>query len=170
MTASTPAGELISSGDSTILAFRRELAHPIDDAWRALTDPELTSAWIGPWSGDPSTGTFELVMPAEGDGPAQNVTIVECDEPSSLIVQTPGPGDGWRLEVRLCEGDVDSAGTPSTILRFTQPLDDPASAADIGPGWHFYLDRYEAVLDGRSVDMDWDADYYPALKDRYTVE
>ena len=152
-----------------MLSFRRELPHPIHEVWRALTDPELTSAWIGPWSGDPSTGAIELVMSAEGDGPPQTVTIVECDEPASLIVETTGFAGGWRLELRLCEGDVDSVGTPSTIFGFTQPLDDPASAADIGPGWHFYLDRYEAVLDGRPVDMDWDADYYPALKDRYTA-
>lgn len=170
MTATTPAGELLRCGTTTILSFRRELAHPIDEAWRTLTAPDRTAAWIGPWSGDPASGTIELTMSAEGDGPPQTVTVVECDEPQSLILETPGPGGGWRLEVRLCEGNVDASGEPTTTLRFTQPLDDPASAADIGPGWHFYLDRYEAVLDGRAVDMDWDSGYYPALKDRYTVE
>ncbi|MFD5868716.1 SRPBCC domain-containing protein [Corynebacterium sp. NPDC060344] len=170
MNASTPAGEVIRCNDSTILSFRRELGHPIDDVWRTLTDPARTAGWIGPWSGDPASGTIDLVMSAEGDGPPQNVTIVECDEPSSLIVETPAPAGGWRLEVRLCEGNVDASDEPSTIPRFTQPLDDPASAADIGPGWHYYLDRFEAVLDGRAVDMDWDADYYPALKDTYFTE
>lgn len=171
MTTTTPAGELARCGDATILTFRRELAHPIDDVWRTLTDPERTAAWIGPWSGDPGSGTIALTMSAEGDGPPQNVTIVECAEPSSLIVETPGPDDaeGWRLEVRLCEGNVDAAGGPTTALRFTQPIADPAAAADIGPGWHFYLDRFEAALDGRPADMDWDADYYPALKERYSA-
>ncbi|WP_295624517.1 SRPBCC family protein [uncultured Corynebacterium sp.] len=161
MTATTPVGEIVRSDDATILRFRRGLAHPIDAVWRALTDPDATAAWIGPWSGDPDTGTVELAMTAEADGPPHSVEIIECTKPDILMVRTSGPGDGWRLEVRLEE-----AGS-ATVLHFGQPLADPGSAADIGPGWHYYLDRLEAALDGRPIDMDWDADYYPALKDDY---
>lgn len=53
-----------------------------------------------------------------------------------------------------------------TTLVFTQRLVEPYDASSIGPGWHYYLDRLGAVIDGSEVPADWDA-YYPSLSSAY---
>jgi hypothetical protein len=74
----------------------------------------------------------------------------------------PGPDGVWRLSVALTEtGGV-------TTLVFTHRLAEPYDASSIGPGWHYYLDRLEAVLAERPVPDTWD-DYYPSLREAYPL-
>ena len=61
-----------------------------------------------------------------------------------------------------------SAQGDETTLRFVQRLAEPYDASSIGPGWHFYLDRLGAVLNGHDVPDDFDA-YYPALQADYDL-
>ena len=47
-------GELIQNGGRWQLRFRRELPHPPDKVWRAITEPEHLKAWfpmaiVGEW-------------------------------------------------------------------------------------------------------------------------
>jgi uncharacterized protein YndB with AHSA1/START domain len=48
------AGELEQAGDRWALRFRRDLAHPADKVWRAVTEPGHLEAWfpqriVGEW-------------------------------------------------------------------------------------------------------------------------
>lgn len=144
------------------LEFVRSYDDPIADVWSALSDPDRTARWFGRWTGDPASGSVDVTMAAEEGAPSQAVAILVCDPPHRLVVET-GSGDGvWRLDVTL------SAQADETTLRFVQRLSEPYDASSIGPGWHFYLDRLGAVLNGRDVPDDFDA-YYPALQADYDV-
>ena len=48
-----------------------------------------------------------------------------------------------------------------TTLTLGQRLHDPAEAADMGPGWDYYLDRLAAARAG-TPQPEWET-YYPAL-------
>lgn len=97
----------------------------------------------------------------EGSTP-QTVIILECRPPTRLVVDLPSPDGTWRLSVSLrAQADV-------TTLLFTQRLSEPYDASSIGPGWHYYLDRFGAVVADTAVPDSWD-DYYPSLQDAYTA-
>lgn len=161
MTVNTPQGHVLRDVDGMRLEFVRTYDVGIADVWSALTDPDRLGRWFGTWSGEPATGSVELRM--SGDEPAQKVTIVECEPPIRLVVDLPSPDDTWRLAVSLTE----SNGT--TTLVFAHRLAEPYDATNIGPGWHYYLDRLGAVVAGTPVPRDWDADYFPALSDAYAL-
>jgi hypothetical protein len=56
-----------------------------------------------------------------------------------------------------------------TTLRFGQRLTDPETAASVGPGWEYYLDRLVAAEAGNDLTgIDFD-DYYPALAEHYRM-
>jgi uncharacterized protein YndB with AHSA1/START domain len=148
------------------VVLERTFTAPVDAVWAAITEPSRLERWIGTWAGDPADGVVDFRMTAEGDDvESERFSILECDPPRRLVVESksPGGGDGdvWRLELDLIEAD----GT--TTLTFAQGLPRPDSAENVGPGWEYYLDRLVAAEGGRSVaEVDWDA-YYPALASSY---
>lgn len=162
MTVTSPLGQVLRDEEGMLLEFVRSYDDPITDVWSALTDPDRTARWFGRWTGDPASGSVQVVMVAEADAPPQTVAILACEPPNRLLVETDSPDGVWRLKVTLFE----QGG--GTTLRFVQRLAEPYDASSIGPGWHFYLDRLAAVVQGREVPEDFDA-YYPALQDQYAV-
>ena len=140
--------------------FPRRLPMSREQAWAAVTDPARTARWIGPWSGDPASGTVQLTMTAEEGDPVDGVEVVTCEAPGLLVVRT-GPG-GWLLTVRV-EGDDDEA-----VVSLEQDIADAQSASDIGPGWDFYLDRLVEAEAGRDPEaLRFEPDYHPGLSGYY---
>lgn len=163
MTVTTPLGQVLRDEEGVRLEFLRTYDEPVDDVWSALTEPDSVGRWIGTLSGDPTTGTVELQMSEEDGSTPERLTILECEPPTRLVVDLPSPdGDTWRLSVWLREDDG------VTTLAFTHRLAPPYDASNIGPGWHFYLDRLAAVLAHTEVPVTWD-DYFPALEDAYAL-
>ncbi|PAY23389.1 transcriptional regulator [Dietzia natronolimnaea] len=164
-TAPTPSGRLSESG---AVVFSRRLPRSRAEAWAAVTDPTRTARWIGPWSGDPASGTVQLTMTAEEGDPVDGVEVVTCDAPGFLVVRT-GPG-GWLLTVRI-EGDDDEGsgkGSNEAVISLEQDIADAESAASIGPGWDYYLDRLVEAEAGRDPDaLRFEPDYYPGLAEYY---
>ena len=150
------SGYLAPSG---AIVFARRLPLSRAEAWAAVTDPVRTARWIGPWSGDPASGTAELTMTAEDGSPTSPVEVIRCAPP--LLGVRVGPG-GWVLTVRI-QGDDDDV-----VISLEQHIADAASAADIGPGWDYYLDRLVEAEAGRDPDaLIFEPDYYPALSGHY---
>lgn len=137
-------GELIQSGSEWQLRFTRELPHPQEKVWRAITEPEHLKAWfpmpvIGEWKvGAP------LKFPSEyGDFDGEVIAV----KPQSLLEFRWGP-DVIRLEVKPSDG-----GTTLTLL---DTIDQVGKAARDAAGWHVCLDNLEAQLAGKPpIDGDW---------------
>lgn len=160
MTVQTPLGRLVRDESGGHLEFIRLLPQTPEAVWRALTEPAELAAWFGTWTGDPAEGHVQLSMSAEDDDSPQTVRITRCDAPAHLSVETPSPTGTWPLEIALAESDE------GTRLSFTHHLAQTDDSTDIGPGWHFYLDRLHAALTGEPVPQDWEQ-YYPALAASY---
>jgi uncharacterized protein YndB with AHSA1/START domain len=161
MTVTTPVGRVLADEDGMRLEFVRTYDRLEEEVWSALTEPERVARWLGMWTGDPDTGSVELAMTEEEGSTSQTVTILECRPPTRLVIDVPSPDGMWPLSVTLRE----EAGV--TTLVFTQRLAEPYDASNIGPGWHYYLDRLSAVIADTAVPDTWD-DYYPSLQDAYT--
>jgi uncharacterized protein YndB with AHSA1/START domain len=161
MTVTTPLGRVLRDEEGMRLEFVRTYQHAIEEVWSALTESDRVARWLGRWTGDPVSGSVELVMTAEEGSTPQTVTILECRPPTRLVVDVPSPDGIWRLSVTLQEA------SGATTLVFTHRLAEPYDVSDIGPGWHFYLDRLGAVVADTPVPDKWD-DYYPSLRGAYT--
>jgi uncharacterized protein YndB with AHSA1/START domain len=152
----TRRGVVIPEDDGRLrLEFRRSWPDPIDDVWSALTEPERMARWIGRYEGERAPGSEgQLFMSFEegGDETGSPATIVECDPPRRLVVQTQGPDpEPWRMELDLAEEDG------RTVLVFRQRFPAGTDVADVAGGWHWYLDKLDAEVSGRPAPSDWDA-------------
>lgn len=162
MTVTTPLGQVLRDEDGMRLEFVRTYGNPVDDVWSALTEPDRVARWLGTWTGEPTTGSVELMMTEDETSTPQTVTILACRPPTRLVVEVPSPDGPWRLSVSLQEQAA------VTTLVFTQRLAEPYDATSIGPGWHYYLDRLDAVVADAAVPDAWD-EYYPTLRDAYLL-
>jgi uncharacterized protein YndB with AHSA1/START domain len=152
-TAADRRGVVIREADGRqLLEFRRSWPDPIDDVWSALTEPERMARWIGVYEGDRRPGgTGTLAMTFEpGESGGQAMRIVECDPPRRLVVESVEMAD-FRLEVDLIPSDG------RTELVFRQRFAPDAAVADWAGGWHWYLDKLDAVVTGGPQPPEWDA-------------
>ncbi|MCW2609537.1 MAG: hypothetical protein QOC93_2695 [Actinomycetota bacterium] len=159
----TPRGRVLPDPDGHRVEYRRTVPEPPAELWAALTEPARLERWIGTWTADGTPGvgsTVQFVMLAEEDAEAEPVTIRECDPPRLLVVDWHVPDEAmWRVEVTL------TPAGGATDLLFVQRMSEPEGLGEVGPGWHYYLDRLQASLAGTDLPR-WD-DYYPALRDAY---
>lgn len=145
MTVTTPPGRLLHDEEGMRLEFVRTYDIPMECVWSALTESDRVARWFGTWTGDPATGSIELLRTEDEGSTPQTVIILECRPPTRLVVDLPSPDGTWRLSVSL------RAQAGVTTLVFTQRLAEPYDASSIGPGWHYYLDRFGAVVADTAV-------------------
>ncbi|MGY2085484.1 metalloregulator ArsR/SmtB family transcription factor [Blastococcus sp. SYSU DS0539] len=137
------------------LEFRRSWPDPVEDVWAALTDPDRMARWIGTYEGERGPGghgTFTMTHEEEQVG--EPMRIVECTPPRRLVVawvQEPEGSGVWRIDLDLSVED------DRTVLRFVQVFAADADVTDFAMGWHWYLDKLDAELGGRSVPGDWES-------------
>ena len=120
------------------LRFRRELAHPAEKVWRAITDPEQLKAWfpdtiiVNEWR----VGA-ELRFESE-DAPSFDGEVLVMEEGSVLAFR-------WGTDTIRFELEPRGEGC---VLTLTDTIDEVGKAARDAAGWHVCLDALEAALDG----------------------
>jgi len=143
-------GTLVTSGGIALIAFERRIAHPVDAVWAALTDPGELAAWLGPGILEPREGGRVSIRTGPGDRPEPQPTIsgrvLAWDPPRVLEHEWIQPG--LDLSVVRYELQADAGGT---ILRLTHRRSVAPGATGGRAGWHAYLDRLAAYLDGLPV-------------------
>jgi uncharacterized protein YndB with AHSA1/START domain len=140
------------------VVIERTFRAPVTQVWAAVTEPDRLERWIGTWAGDPSSGTVQFRMTAEGeDIEAEPMTVHECDPPRRLVLSWDSAGTLWHVELDL----IEDAGV--TTLTFTQRVPDTATGRDVGPGWEYYLDRLVAAQSGGDVGAVAWPDYEPMM-------
>jgi uncharacterized protein YndB with AHSA1/START domain len=132
-------GTLESAGASWRLRFTRELGHPAERVWQAVTEPEHLQAWFPQRiSGDWAVGAKLTFSDPQGRGPDFDGQVLAC-EPPSLLEFSWGP-DVIRLEIARR-----AAGCTLTLL---DTFDEHGKAARDAAGWHVCLDLLARHLDG----------------------
>lgn len=157
-----PTGRRETRGGHDLVVYTRTFAAPADDVWAAVTEPRRLERWVGTWEGDPADGWVGFRMTAEAeDAPAERMVVDECDPPHRLAVHSETEYGTWYLEMDLAEADG------RTTFTFSQRITDPATAADIGPGWDYYLDRLVAAETGGDIAAIDFTDYHEPTKEYY---
>jgi uncharacterized protein YndB with AHSA1/START domain len=140
-----PLAQVWQEGAAT-LVFVRDLRHPPEQVWSALTDPSRISQWA-PYDADRDLGRpgDAVLTMVDGDTRTQLPVVVLTAERPRLLELTwgedrlrwelAGAGDGTRLTLRHL------AGQGRDWL--------PKLAA----GWHICLDVAQRMLAGRPVGV-----------------
>lgn len=142
MTSNGAYGTFETVSGRPALRFERRLGHPVDEVWRAITEP----AELAPWF--PQAVRFEALRPGADavfafpgeDEPADTGRVVDVDPPHLLAFT-------WFDELLTFELDALDDGA-ATLLRFTHILTEVDTAARTMAGWHVCLDRLGAHLHG----------------------
>lgn len=105
---------------------------------------------------------MQIVMTTEGGTRSRSRCSSTSAPPTSLAVTLTSPDGPWPLHVTLSEDQG------MTSLEFVHHLIEPYDAGNLGPGWHYYLDRLTAMLAGTALPEDFD-DYHPAPVGSYLI-
>jgi uncharacterized protein YndB with AHSA1/START domain len=149
--------------EGATLVFVRDLPHPLEAVWAALTDPDQLDEWA-PFSADRDLGSpgpaVLTLISAEGTE-AQPATVRRA-EPPHLLEYT------WGTDLLRWELSPLGGGTRLT-LRHT--IADRSLLPMVAAGWHLCLDVADLLLAGDPVgpirgaeakDFGW-----PQLRDAY---
>ena len=125
------------------LVFVKDLQHPPEKVWAALTEPDQLLAWA-PYTADrnlSSVGEANLTM-IDGETPEKHpVTVTRADKPT-LLEHT------WGADLLRWELAAMPAGTRLTLRH---AVDSEDMVSQIAAGWHLCLLVAERLLDGAPI-------------------
>jgi uncharacterized protein YndB with AHSA1/START domain len=143
-------GTLVVSGETALIAFERRLGHPVEAVWAALTEPRELAAWLGQGTLEPRAGGQVSIRTGPVDRPevqrAISGRVLAWDPPRVLEHEWIQPG----LDISVVRYELE-ADAGETILRLTHRRSVAPGAFGGRAGWHAYLDRLAAHLDGLPV-------------------
>jgi uncharacterized protein YndB with AHSA1/START domain len=135
-------GELERCGDRWQLRFTRELAHPAEKVWRAVTEPAHLDAWfpqriVGEWrAGAP----LKFESP-DGEFAAFDGEVLACEPPSLLEFR-------WGPDVIRFEIVPNTEPATGCTFRLFDVFGELGKAARDAAGWHTCIDFLEHHLNG----------------------
>lgn len=145
----TDQGILIQNGDVATIEFTRSLAASPGRVWAALTDPGELATWLsegGTFEGGPG-GTLSHDF---GEGGVVTGEVKTWDPPSLLSYTWVFP-DGVESLVTFAL----SPDGEGTLLQLTHERVPTQTAMGYTPGWHAFLDRFDAHVTGQAIPT-WD--------------
>jgi uncharacterized protein YndB with AHSA1/START domain len=132
-------GRLERDRERAVVLYRRQLPHPPQKVWRALTEPEHLAAWFPTTiDGERATGARLVFRFTDMDLPPMEGEILAF-EPPTLLELRWGP-DLLRFDLAP-DGD-------GTALTFTATMEKFGKAARDAAGWHTALDLLACGLAG----------------------
>jgi uncharacterized protein YndB with AHSA1/START domain len=135
--------EVRKNGDEWTLVLVRELRHPPEKVWKALTDPASLSEWA-PFDADRNLGTAGTTVKLSTVGaPTPYVSetkVTRADAPNMLEYNWGGHDVRWELE------DFDG-GTRLTLWTSIDRRYISMGAA----GWHICLDVMDRLVGGDPI-------------------
>ncbi|MEY2467700.1 MAG: hypothetical protein QOF21_398 [Actinomycetota bacterium] len=133
-------GTLEKVGTGGRLTFVRDLKHPREKVWRAITEPAELKVWFPTTiDGDREAGApLKFVFPFP-DAPVLEGKMRVYDPPTTMEFE-------WGVEdvLRITLEDVEG-GTRLTLI---DTFDEYGKAARDAGGWHACLDRLTYEIDG----------------------
>ena len=138
-------GTVHESEGLIVLRYERRIAHPVEDVWRAITDPEELGGWH--WQAEIDLVPGGRYVSHHGSG--EEETVVEDRvlrvEPPTLFEHTFWVETAPRSVVRWELTPVDG-GTELVLTHSFGPDEVPNRALNAA-GWHHILDTLAERLD-----------------------
>jgi uncharacterized protein YndB with AHSA1/START domain len=149
----TDRGEFTPEG----IRFERQLPAPPGEIWEAITGPDRLAEWLERTDLARRVGG-SVTVHFEGSPVTGKVQVWE---PPSVLEYTWVISGEIESVVRF-ELEPDNGGTRLRLFHRALPAD---QAAGYAPGWHAYLDRLAAMIQGKPLP-DWESRFV-ALRPEY---
>jgi len=130
-------------GEQWTLVLVRELAHPPEKVWVAITDPEHIRKWA-PFDADQNLGRVGTAKLSTVGTPSPHVTetqVKHADAPKLLEFNWGGQDIRWELE---------PLGASGTRLTLWHNIDRKFIAMGAA-GWHICLDVLDRAIAGQPI-------------------
>jgi uncharacterized protein YndB with AHSA1/START domain len=162
-------GTVTVEGGYATLRYNRQLPHPREVVWRAITDPKELAGWMNTKAviDGHNDGTIDFVNTVSGFHTEGRILVwdpLSVFEHEWHITPNPSLPDGepeaiirWELE--------ETGGSDGTLLTLTHSSLTRSTSGNFAPGWHAYLDRLEASLINEKLP-DW-SQRFGAVKKLY---
>jgi uncharacterized protein YndB with AHSA1/START domain len=139
----------MSDTETLSVVVEREIAHPPEKIWRALTQPHLIADWLMQNDFKPDTGhKFRLTTTPHGDWNG----IIDCQvlavEPNKSLTYSWGSGDGPLSQATIVRWTLTPTGA-GTHLRMEHSgfrPDQPQNYQGAKYGWQSFFGKLEQVL------------------------
>jgi uncharacterized protein YndB with AHSA1/START domain len=130
-------------GEKWVLILVRELRHPPEQVWQAITDPAQLREWA-PFDADASLGTaghtVKLTTVGAPTPMVSETTVTRADPPRELVYNWGGNEMRWELA-------PSGGGTRLTLWTSI-----PRNFISMGAaGWHVCFDVLDRLLDGTPI-------------------
>jgi uncharacterized protein YndB with AHSA1/START domain len=128
------------------LIFVRELGHPPEQVWQALTDPAELDRWAPFAAKEPLTAPGRTTLTTvDGDERTDMAATVTQVVPPALLEYT------WGDDVLRWELEPAGGGTRLTLRHTLAARDDQGLPAMVAAGWHLCTDVLDRLLAGHPV-------------------
>jgi uncharacterized protein YndB with AHSA1/START domain len=145
----TDNGTLIENGGVATLEFTRRLQASPERVWQALTEPGDLTSWLAEGSSFDGGLGGEVSLDF-GEGGIITGEVMTWDPPRLLSYSWVFPDGAESLVTFEVTADGDG-----TLLSLTHERVPTQTARGYTPGWHAFLDRFDAFVTGASVPT-WD--------------
>ena len=147
--------------DGYQLRFERQLRHPVEKVWTALTDPAQLAQWLAPGEMELTLGGRVHLAFTDGDGVIDG-RVTAIAPPRLLEFTWTDRGDDfgfvrWEL--------VANAGGAHLVLTHTVPEAARGLGVPMLAGWHSLLEKLAVLLDGQPMSVA--GDRWQELHDHY---
>lgn len=136
--------------DGDTIIFEREVAHPPERVWRAISDDAELCAWMRyPVSFTPTVGATVRFF---GDDHIEGVVFI-VDEPRTLAFSFENAGDAQKIAAEwTVRWDLEATAVGCRIT-FQHRRLGGAHLWGLGEGWHGFLDQLVAYTDRRLDEL-----------------
>jgi uncharacterized protein YndB with AHSA1/START domain len=153
-------GTVRKRADGYLLRFERQLRHPMEKVWAALTDPTQLAQWLAPGEIELTEGG-RVHLAFTDDDSVIDGRVTAIEPPRLLEFTWTDKGDDFGL-VRW-ELIADDRGV-RLVLTHNVPEASRGFGLPALAGWHSLLDQLEALLDDEPLPS---RDRWQELHDRY---
>lgn len=163
MTPRHPLGRLLRDGDRVGLRFERDLAHPPERVWRALTESDDLRHWMPCDIVGRREAGAAIRLPFWPDVAAKH-QIEDADLPGRILTWDPPHTFAWRWDTDDLIFELTPTAT-GTRLVFTTWIGRTPGVELTAAGYHVCFDQLVTLLDDGSAPpfVDVDPSPYEAL-------
>jgi uncharacterized protein YndB with AHSA1/START domain len=141
------------------LRFERQLCHPVEKVWAALTNPAQLAQWLAPGEIELTLGGRVSLAFTDGDGVIDGQVTAIAPPRLLEFTWTDQDNDFGFVRWELVAGDGDTR----LVLIHTVPESARGFGLPMLAGWHSLLDQLAALLD----DQPFARDRWQELHDDY---
>ena len=162
-------GTVIIEREYATITYKRQLPHPREVVWRAITDPKELAGWMNTKAviDGRNDGTIDFVNSVSGFHTEGRILVWD---PLSVFkhewhIAPNSSLPGGEPEAIICWELEKAGGSDDTLLTLTHSRLTRSTSGNFAPGWHAYLDRLEASLNNEKLP-DW-SQRFGAVKKLY---